>query len=110
MTAKTTTPLADQLNALGLRHTATNLDDLVAIATKRRFGATETIELLVEREAQHRAKRSLERRLARSRIGRFKPVADYEWDWPKRIDRDAVEAALRLEFLDGGRNIVLVAP
>ena len=66
MTAKTTIPLVDQLNALGLRHTASNLDDLVAIATKRRFGPTETIELLVEREAQHRAKRSLERRLARS--------------------------------------------
>jgi DNA replication protein DnaC len=65
--------------------------------------------MLVEHEALHRAKRSLERRLARSRIGRFKPMADYEWDWPKRIDRDAIEAALRLEFLEGAR-IVLVAP
>ena len=37
-------------------------------------------------------------------------MADYEWDWPKRIDRDAIESALRLEFLDGGCNIVLVAP
>jgi len=37
-------------------------------------------------------------------------MADYEWDWPKRIDRDAIESALRLEFLDGGRNIILVAP
>ena len=110
MTTQTKTPLADQLNALGLRHTAAHLDDLVATATKRRFGPTETIELIVEQEGQHRAKRSLERRLARSRIGRFKPIADYEWDWPKRIDRDALEAALRLEFLDGGRNIVLVAP
>ena len=37
-------------------------------------------------------------------------MADYEWSWPTRIDRDAIEAALRLEFLDGGRNVVLVAP
>jgi DNA replication protein DnaC len=106
----TTTPLADQLNALGLHHTATHLDDLLATATKKRLGPLETIEMLVEREGQHRAKRSLERRLARSRIGRFKPVANYEWDWPKRIDRDAIESALRLEFLDAARNIVLVAP
>lgn len=106
----TTTPLAEQLIALGLRHAASHLDDLVATATKKRLGPLETIELLAEREAQHRAKRGLERRLARSRIGRFKPIADYQWDWPKRIDRDAIEAALRLEFLDGARNIVLVGP
>jgi DNA replication protein DnaC len=106
----TTRPLAEQLTALGLRHSAAHIDDLVATATKKRLGPAETIEMLVEREALHRAKRSLERRLARSRIGRFKPMADYEWDWPKRIDRDAIEAALRLEFLEGARNIVLVAP
>jgi DNA replication protein DnaC len=106
----TTTPLAEQLTALGLRHSAAHIDDLVATATKKRLGPAEIIEMLVEREALHRAKRSLERRLARSRIGRFKPMADYEWDWPKRIDRDAIEAALRLEFLEGARNIVLVAP
>ena len=105
-----TTPLAEQLTTLGLRHTADHLDDLVATATKKRFGPLETIELLADREAQHRAKRSLDRRLGRSRIGRFKPMTDYQWDWPKRVDRDAIEAALRLEFLDGARNIVLVAP
>lgn len=104
------TTIAESLAALGLHHTATELDDLVALSTKKRLGPLETIELLVEREGQHRATKSLERRLTRSRIGRFKPVADFEWDWPKRIDRDTIEAALRLEFLDGGRNIILVAP
>jgi DNA replication protein DnaC len=106
----TTPPLADQLRTLGLRHAAAQLDDLLATATKRRFGPTETLEMLVERESRHRAQKSLERRLARSRIGRFKPMSDYQWDWPRRIDREAVEAVLRLEFLDGARNIVLVAP
>jgi DNA replication protein DnaC len=104
------TPLADQLANLGLRHVAAHLDDLVATTTKKRLAPLELIELLVERESQHRAKQGLERRLARSRIGRFKPMADYEWDWPSRIDRDAIEAALRLEFLENARNIVLVAP
>ncbi len=103
-------PLADQLHSLGLRHAAAHLDDLVAAATKKRLGPVETLELLAEHEGRARTQRSLERRLARSRIGRFKPVADYEWDWPKRIDRDAIEAALRLEFLEDARNIVLIAP
>jgi transposase len=87
---RTMTPIAEQLTSLGLRHSAAHLDDLVAVSTKRRLGPLETIELLVEREGQHRAKQGLERRLARSRIGRFKPMADYEWTWPTRIDRDAI--------------------
>jgi hypothetical protein len=34
----------------------------------------------------------------------------YVWNWPKLIDRDAVESALRLDFLAAARNVVLVAP
>ncbi len=33
----------------------------------------------------------------------------FDWAWPTRIDRAAVEAALRLDFLAAGRNCVLVA-
>jgi DNA replication protein DnaC len=103
-------PLAEQLKAMGLRGAAAQLDDLVAHATKKRWGPTEILEYLTTLEAQDRARRGLERRLSRSRLGRFKPMADYDWSWPKRIDRDAVEAALRLDFLERRGNLVLVAP
>ena len=103
------TPLADQLAALGLRYTAAHLDDVVALATKRRWSTTQLLEHLAESEQQERTRRSLERRLARSRLGRFTPMTDFDWAWPKRIDRAAVEAVLRLDFLADARNVVLVA-
>jgi DNA replication protein DnaC len=102
-------PLPDQLATLGLRYTAAHLDDVVALATKRRWSVTQLLEHLVEREHQERTRRSLERRLARSRLGRFTPMSEFDWAWPKRIDRPAVEAALRLDFLADARNVVLVA-
>jgi len=101
--------LADQLTALGLRDTAAHLDDLVALATKRRWSPTQLLEHLVETEQQERTRCSLERRLARSRIGRFTPMSDFDWASPKRIDRAAIEAALPLRFLADARNVVLVA-
>ena len=103
------TTLADQLTALGLRDTAARLDDVVALATKRRWSPTQLLEHLVTTEQQERIRRSLERRLARSRLGRFTPMSDFDWAWPKRLDRAAVEAALRLDFLAAARNVVLVA-
>jgi len=103
-------PLSDTLKALGLHHTAAHLDDLVALATKRRWSPVQLLEHLVATEQQERTRRSLERRLARARIGRFTPMTDFDWAWPTRIDRAAVEAALRLDFLTAARNLVLVAP
>jgi DNA replication protein DnaC len=102
-------PLAEQLAALGLRDTAAQLDDIVALATKRRWSPTQLLEHLVQSEQQERTRRSLERRLARSRLGRFTPMSDFDWAWPKRIERALVEATLRLDFLAEARNVVLVA-
>src|SRR6266571_6730401 len=103
-------PLAEQLAALGLRYTAAHLDDVVALATKRRWSLTQLLEHLVETEQQERTRRSLERRLTRARIGRFTPITEFDWAWPTRIDRAAIEAVLRLDFLSVARNVVLVAP
>ena len=102
--------LAEALKAIGLAYTATELDDLVALATKRRWNATQLLEHIVEAEQRERTQHSLRRRVGRSRLGHFKPLADFDWAWPTRIDRDAVEAAMQLDFLAAARNVVCVAP
>ena len=65
---------------------------------------------LLDWEQQERASRSLQRRLAGARIGRFKPLCDFDWAWPKRCDRAAIEALMALDFLDEATNVVLVGP
>ncbi len=102
--------LTDLLAALGLRYTAAHLNDLVALATKHRWSPVQLLEHVAAAEQDERARRGLERRVARSRLGRFKPMADFDWNWPTQIDRDAVEAVLHLDFLATARNVVLVAP
>ena len=79
--------LASQLQALGLRATADTLDDLLARATQHRLGPRALLEDIVRSELAERAQRSLERRRLRSRLGAFKPIADFDWNWPKKIDR-----------------------
>lgn len=65
---------------------------------------------LIEMEEQERKRRSLERRVRNARLGRFKPVADFDWAWPKDIDRDLVDELFTLAFLDEAANVVLVGP
>jgi len=102
--------LKERLTALGLRHTSQSLDDLIATATKRRWGPTELLEAIADQETQDKARRSVERRMLQSRLGALTPMADFDWGWPKRIDRPAVESALQLDFLSRPENVVLVAP
>ena len=61
-------------------------------------------------EADARQRRSLERRLRSAQIGRFKPIADFDWKWPQQCDRGAVEELMTLEFLKDASNVVLVGP
>ena len=70
----------------------------------------EWLTRLVEWEEVERARRSLERRLGNARIGRFKPIADFDWRWPKRLDRRAIEELMTLRFVEEGTNVVLVGP
>ena len=87
-----TRDMKEQLRSLGLRHAAEILDDLVALATKNRWGAQQLFEHVARIEVEDRARRSLERRLGRSKLGKFKPMADFDRAWPKRIERDASRA------------------
>ena len=61
-------------------------------------------------EEDERDRRSLERRIHAARLGAFKAMADFDWDWPAKIDRDQVEDLLQLAFLEDATNVVLLGP
>lgn len=109
-TAKKTTPnnsLSTQLEQIGLRAIPAELDDFLARATKSRWSPCQVLEQLAQAENSERSRRSLERRFRFSGIKSFKPMADFDWAWPTRIERDVVERALTLNFLAEARNLVL---
>src|SRR5215467_6848540 len=99
--------LAGQLRHLRLLVTAQDLDDLLARASTQRWSPRQLLEEIARSETADRARRSLERRLAQARLGRFKPLADFDWQWPKKIDRPLIERALTLDFLASGRNLLV---
>ncbi|MBT6078792.1 MAG: ATP-binding protein, partial [Gammaproteobacteria bacterium] len=65
---------------------------------------------LIEWEEQERTRRSLERRIKSAKVGRLKPLADFEWGWPKQCDQKRVQQWMSLDFLHDGSNLVLVGP
>jgi len=68
------------------------------------------LQQLVTIEERERKRRSLERRLRAARIGAFKAMADFDWTWPSRVDREAIDELLSLKLVDEGVNAVLIGP
>jgi DNA replication protein DnaC len=102
------TDVVAQLGKVGLLALAQNLDDFLARATKGRWSPAQIVEEIARLEQVEKTQRSLQSRLQRARIGRFKPIADFDWNWPKKIERDLIERALTLDFIREGRNLALI--
>ena len=72
--------------------------------------ANDWVVSLIAWEGHERACRGLERRLSNAHLGRFKPLADFDWHWPTQCDRSAIEELMGLRFILDAANVVLLGP
>lgn len=101
MTPQAEAEMKERARCLGLWGLLANWDSLSKQTWVREYLGVEEDE---------RSRRSLERRIRGARLGAFKSMADFDWQWPKTIDRDHVEDLLQLGFLDEAANVVLFGP
>ena len=62
---------------------------------------------LITIESEERGRRSLENRTHIAGIGAFKPMCDFDWKWPKKIDRSLVEDIFTNRYIAEGANVVI---
>lgn len=94
----------------GLKARATKLGLHGLVACWGDHGQAAWVPTLLELEEAERARRGLERRVRAARVGRFKLMADFDWSWPREIDRERIEDLFELEFLKDGTNVVIDGP
>jgi DNA replication protein DnaC len=71
---------------------------------------TSWIEPLISWEETERSHRSLQRRLSMAHIEPFKCLSKFDWNWPEKIDREAIEELMQLDFLKKAINVILCGP
>lgn len=100
--------MSSNLNSLRERASALRLHGVLTHWSE--LANADWLSGLIQWEEDARDQRSLERRIGAARIGRFKALADFDWRWPKRCDRAAVEALMALDFIKEALNVVLRGP
>jgi len=101
-----TTPNDDDAHRLALRR----LGLFGLLANWQDVRTLDWLPAVIDYEQRERQRRSLERRLRFARLGAFKPLCDFDWQWPKKIDRGAIEELCSLEFVTECANVVLIGP
>lgn len=105
-----TNDLQDILKKVKLNWLAENIDDFTARATKSRLSPTQMIEQIAQSELQNMKQVNLAKRMTDARLGNFRPFDQFDWSWPKELDRDTVEHLLKLSFVEENRNAIFVGP
>lgn len=63
---------------------------------------------LIEGEAHRRADRAVERRVRLARFPMRKSLEQFQWDWPKKINRLQVQNLFRLQFIERAANVIFI--
>lgn len=100
--------LAEQLAALKLAAIAEQYAALATEAAQKQWPHVAYLARLVEGETQRRQQLALQRRVAAARFPCLKTLDQFDWNWPKRINRPQVQNLFRLAFLKDHANVVLL--
>jgi DNA replication protein DnaC len=100
--------LGEQLDHLKLRAVQEHYAALANEAAQQQWTHVDYLARLIDSEAQRRAELALQRRLAAARFPGVKTLDQFDWTWPKRINRTQVQHLFGLAFLKDHTNVIFL--
>ena len=94
--------LDEHLKFLKLSFMRDQHQDLAAQASKKHWSHLDYLEKLAEGEAALRQDRSIKRRIRLARFPVVKTLDQFNWSWPKKINRLQVQNIFRLQKEEKG--------
>jgi len=108
MTPSDQTQLDVQLQRLHLQYIQSNYQALARKAAEQQRSYLDYLAQLVEGEFTTREMRSIERRTSNARFPVRKTLDDFQWSWPKKINRLQIQNLFRLDFIATCTNVVMI--
>ena len=82
--------------------------DLAIQASKKHWSHVAYFEKLTDGETAVRRDRSIQRRIRMARFPVIKTLDQYNWTWPKKINRLQVQNIFRLQFVKNKSNVIFL--
>src|SRR5262249_24082196 len=101
--------LDTHLEYLPLAYCRGHYQALAAKAAEKQRSHVDYLAQLVEGEAALRENRAIERRIKKAHFPVLKTLDDFEWGWPKKINRPQIQNLFRLAFITDKTNVVFIS-
>jgi len=108
MTPSDQTQLETQLQRLHLHHIKSHYQAAATTAAEQQSCYVDYLAWLIEGETTLRDNRSIERRIRNARFPVLKTLEEFQWSWPKKINRPQIQNLFRLAFIATQTNVVLI--
>jgi len=103
-----TEPLDAYLVYLKLAFIREHFASLAEDAARAHHGHVEYLARLIEGEALLRQERSVQRRIQQARFPVIKTLEQFQWSWPRKINRLQVQELFRLAFIKDKANVIFL--
>lgn len=97
-----------QLSYLKLNFIKENYETFSANAGRDRSSHLRFLASLVDAEAKLKEDKTIARRVRQARLPVIKTLDQFDWSWPKKINRLQIQNLFRLKFLDDHANVVFL--
>jgi len=101
-------PLNSQLTYLKLPFIREHYQRLAAEAAEKQLSHIDYLEQLADGEAAHRRDRCTQRRIQQARFPVIKTLDQFNWSWPKKINRLQIKNLFRLQFIPDKANVIFL--
>jgi DNA replication protein DnaC len=108
MKADPQAPLRTHLTTLQLPYIREHYEQMAKQAADQHHSHIEYLARLVEGEAHRRENRSIERRVKAARFPMLKSLDQFQWNWPRKINRPQIQNLFRLTFIDAHANAIFL--
>jgi DNA replication protein DnaC len=102
-------PLRTHLEYLKLPYVLEHYEPLAQSAAAEHWSHVEYVARLFEGEARQREDRSIQRRVGLARFPVIKTLDQFDWSWPKKINRPQIQNLFRLRFIEDNANVIFIA-
>jgi len=100
--------LDDHLKYLKLPFIREHYQELAVQAAEKQIPHIDYLEKLADGEAAFRRDRSIERRIRQARFPVIKTLDQFNWSWPKKLNRLQVKNLFRLQFISDKANVIFL--
>jgi DNA replication protein DnaC len=100
--------LEEHLKYLKLPFIREHYQGLATLAAEKALPHIDYLENLADGEAAFRRDRSIQRRIRQARFPVIKTLDQFNWSWPKKLNRLQVKNLFRLQFVPDKANVIFL--